>query len=422
MVDVAVAHPPDLTARRPDDQPSTIVEIRVTQGFGAASECQPLLQVLSQLAMLRSFKYRLHPNVSQERVLTSWLRQCCSLYNAALEQRITAWRQSRTSITRFDQTTQLTELRGADPAWAAVPVEVQRSAIRYLDLAYQAFFRRLRVGETPGFPRFRQGRRYDSFAVGRVKIRKNRIHVPKLGHVKMNLYRPVGGAIRNATIRRDATGKWWISFQCDVGTTPEKIPIVRSLVGIDLGLTTLAKLSTNEDVTNHRFAKRVEDQLARRQRKISRKQERSKNCDKARKLVAKAHTHVANQRLDHARKEAKRLIDCFDAVAYEDLSVYGLARGRFAKSFHDASWGIFLRCLVSKAEEAGKYALPVDYRKTTQQCCGCGKIVPKDLSEREHRCVCGLTIDRDLNSAKIVEARGWRALELMKVSVEREAS
>ena len=192
--------------------------------------------------------------------MDGWRQMCCWLYNTALEQRIVCyrcvkneicwdkydnqdryeiWRQRRNHFTNFGQTKQLTELRDADPYWSAVPVEVQRSALRRLDRAYAAFFRRVQNGEEPGFPRFRSVRRYSSFDLGRVKITKNRVHVPKLGHVKMNLYRPIEGTILNATIKRDATGKWWISFQCDLGPAPEKCEI-KSSVGIDLGLETLA--------------------------------------------------------------------------------------------------------------------------------------------------------------------------------------
>jgi putative transposase len=366
--------------------------------------------------MFRSFKYRLHPNISQESVLDQWLRQCAAIYNAGLEQRIMWWRQSRQSICYNDQTVQLTDLRAADPSFRSVPVEVQRSALRRLDHAFAAFFRRCRSGETPGFPRFRATRRYDSFAIGRVSVKNDRVHVPK-----MNLYRSIGGKIRNATIRRDASGKWWVIFQCDLGEVPMKIA-VQNMVGIDLGLSSLATLSTGEKIQNPRFARRAEDQLARRQRDLARKQKRSKNRERARSLVAKAHAHVASQRLDHARKEARKLLDRFDAVAHEDLSLRALARGMLSKSFADASWGLLLRCLASKAEEAGKHVVPVDPRQTSQLCCRCGKIVPKDLSEREHRCICGLTIDRDHNAAINVLARGRRALELAKVNVEREAS
>ena len=372
--------------------------------------------------MIRAFKYRLHPNVHQTAVLESWRRQCCALYNAALEQRTTAWRQQRRSISRYDQQVQLTDLRASDLVWSAVPVLVQRSALHRLDLAYASFFRRCKSGETPGFPRFRAVRRYDSFAIGCVTVHNDRVHVPKLGHVKMNLYRSIAGTIKNATIRKDSSGAWWVSFQCDVGAAPAKVAI-QTKVGIDLGLTTLATLSTGEEILNPRFAKQAAEQLAKRQRTLARKQKGSRNRERQRILVAKSHRHVANQRLDHAREEVKKLYDRFDEVAYEGLNVCALARGQFSKSFADASWGVLLRCLVSKAEEAGKYATPKDPRGTSQRCSGCGEIVRKRLSERTHCCLkCGLMIGRDHNAAiNVLSARPVRSGADGYVGVEGEA-
>ena len=349
--------------------------------------------------MIRTFHYKLHPNEAQARVLKDWIRQCCTLYNAALEQRITGWRSQHRSITFFDQTADLTALRASDPEWSVVPAEVQRSALRRLNRAYEAFFRRVKRGEKPGFPRFRSVRRYNSFDISRATVKKDRVYIPKLGHVKMNLHRPIEGTIKNVTVKRDSTGKWWVSLQCDLGPAPEKCAI-QSSVGIDLGLTTLAMRSDGQAIPNPRFGKRGADQLTKRQRKLAKKKKGSKNRQKAQILVAKAHAHVANQRLDHARKEAKKLYDEFDEVAYEDLSVQRLCRGQFSKSMHDAAWGIFLRCCASKAEYAGKHHTPKDHRQTSQRCSSCGARVKLTLAERVYRCSsCGLEIDRDHNAA-----------------------
>jgi putative transposase len=342
-------------------------------------------------------------------VLNEWRKACCSLYNGALEQRIAWWRQKR-AISYEDQTAQLTELRAADPTWKKVPIEVLRSPLQRLKKAYAAFFRRCKNGDKPGFPRFRSSRRYDSFSIGRVSVKKDRVHVPKLGHVKMNLYRPIEGTIRNVIIKRDAAGKWWVVFQCDLGAAPAKCEI-KTKIGIDLGLTTLATLSTGEEIRNPRFAKRGADQLTKRQRKLAKKRKGSKNRERQRILVAKAHVHVANQRLDHARKEAKKLYDTYDEVMHEDLNVSALSRGLFSKSFADASWGLLLRCCASKAEYAGKHLTPKDARGTSQRCSHCGVIVPKTLADRVHRCYsCGLAIGRDHNAAiNVLNARPGRS-------------
>lgn len=319
---------------------------------------------------MRTQKYRLRPNVSQTVILDLWLRLCCGLYNAALEQRILGWAKIRREVprdktdegaklfkqklTRYGQQSQLTELRAADECWAKAPAELLRSALHRLDLAYASFFRRVSNGETPGFPRFRAVRRYASFSTSRASVRGDRLFIPKLGHVKMNLYRPIRGEIKNVVIRRDATGKWWASLQCDLGEAPPKVPVVNDMAGIDLGLKTLAMLSTGEVVPNPRFSRRSAEILARRQQTLARKQKQSANRERQRQLVAKAHAHIANQRVDHARYYAKQLFERFDALAYEDLSIRALACSMLSKSFADASWGVLLRCLASKAEEAGE--------------------------------------------------------------------
>lgn len=396
--------------------------------------------------MIRTFKYRLHPNAEQAHAFDAWRQQCCDLYNAALEERNSHWQRRRTieravealgqklsddekkrwKISYITQCHQLTALRQEDPFWRGTPALAQRSALRRVERAFTAFFARCKRGEKPGHPRFRAKRRYDSFEIGRVSVKKDRVHIPKLGHVKMNLYRPIGGEIRNAAIHREATGKWWISFQCNVGDAPAKTPVgaitSERMVGIDLGLSELVTLSTGATIENPRYARGAAAQLARRQRKLASKQKCSKNRERKRILVAKAHAHVAHQRLDYAHQEAKRLLDRFDVIFYEDLNLRGLCRGWLSKSFADAAWGIFLRHLISKAEEAGKHVVPVDARLSSQLCSACGQLVEKTLSERIHRCVCGLTLGRDHNAALNVLARGRRALELtVEVGVEREA-
>jgi putative transposase len=359
----------------------------------------------------RAFKYRLQPNASQEHVLNEWRLQCCAIYNAALEQRIAYWRKAGQSITRYDQQAQLTELRAADPTFAAVPALVQRSALRRIDLAYQSFFRRCKAGEAPGFPRFRSQQRYDSFAIGCVTVKKDRVRVPKLGHVKLNLYRPIEGTIKNVILRRDGADKWWIVFQCDVGDPPPKV-LIKSTVGIDVGLTTLTTLSTGAQIQNPRYFKHSHAQLKLRQQDLCRKQQGSKNRDRARILVAKTHAHVHNQRLNHAREEAKKIVERYDLISHEKLNIRGLAGGMLAKSVHDASWGLLLRAIACKAECAGKTIVAVDPRGTSQRCSRCATIVKKTLADRVHNCPhCGLVLDRDHNSAISIDALGRSALE-----------
>ena len=220
-------------------------------------------------------------------------------------------------------------------------------------------------------------------------------------------------------ISRDAANAWWVVFQCDLGEAPPKVP-VQTTVGIDMGLTTLATLSTGEKIENPHCFKKAEATLRRRQKDLARKQRGSKNREKARILVAKAHAHVHNQRLNHAREVAKDLTDRFDLISFEDLNIKGLAAGMLAKSVNDASWGLLRHAVACKAECAGKTIGLVDPRNTSQRCCWCGEIVPKTLADREHRCPhCGLVLDRDHNAAININALGRSALE-PKFSASKE--
>jgi putative transposase len=374
---------------------------------------------------MRSFAYRLHPTQSQEQSLLCVLGQCRDLYNAALEQRVTAYKQQGRSITRFEQQTELTRLRESEPTWKATSVHAQRSALIQLDRAFTGFFRRCAAGSKPGFPRFRSERRSHGFTLPKEAwwkpekiLKKDRLLVPKIGHVKVNLYRPIAGEVREVTICRDAGGRWRAIFQCYVGEAPTKVA-VKSAVGIDLGLRDLLTLSNGETIENPRCGQKASRTIARRQRALARKQLGSANAAHARESLARAYAKIAAQRLDYARKTAKDLFARFDMIVHEDLRIAEMVRSQFSKSVSDVSWGVFLRCLALKAEEAGRHLVPVDPRMTSQWCSGCGEVVYKTSSQRRHTCrKCGLAIDRDHNAALNVRALGQSALESARADVE----
>ena len=357
--------------------------------------------------VIRTYRYPLLPTRRQERVLGSWFGSCQRLYNAALEQRISWWRQSRTSLSLYDQTKELTGLRAEDAEYARVPVEIARSALKRLDRAFQAFFRRVKRGETPGFPRFRAHHRYRSFGIGRASVTGDRVRVPKLGLVRFCRYRDLDGEIRDVEIRRSAK-RWWVCIVVDMGAAPTPRP-VRSVVGIDLGLTDFATLSTGETISNPRHFRTAQRTLKRRQQAFARKRKGSANRAKARQHVALMHERVQNQRRDFHCKVAADLVGRFDLVAHEALNVKGLSRSRLAKSVHDAGWSAFLGRLACKAESAGTRVIPVDPRGTTQNCSDCGAVVRKGLGDRLHSCPCGAVLGRDHNAALNILARGRRA-------------
>ena len=220
------------------------------------------------------------------------------------------------------------------------------------------------------------------------------------------MYRPLKGVPIEACIKRTSTG-WFASILCDVGEAPKKEE-PKEYVGIDVGLSSFATLSTGEKIPNPRYYRESEVLLAERQRKLAKKKKRSKSRKKAKKLVAKTHQKITNQRLDFVRKLAKDLYKRFDFIAFENLNIAGMAQNHcLSKSILDAAWGLFILCLTNKAEEAGKWAVGSNPYGTSQDCSGCGERVPKTLADREHVCpYCGLKLDRDHNAALNILALG----------------
>src|SRR5579859_1158644 len=326
--------------------------------------------------MIRTFRYPLHVNCRNDRVLRSWLELCRSLYNGALEHREEAWKRARHSVSYQDQTAELTEIRAQDPEWEAIPVVVSRSALRRLDRSFKAFFRRVKLGDKPGFPRFQGRRRYCSFSIGRALPQGDRVRIPKLGLLRFHRYRPLKGDVLETQIRRHY-GRWYVCFACDLGPEPEKRPAIRR-VGIDLGLTHFAVTSDGQYISNPRWYRRGEARLARRQRAMARSQKGSRTHWRRRFLVARAHQHIQNQRLDHARKLACSLFGSYDVVSVEALNIGGMVQGwGLGKSIADAGWRIFLSALRHKAAEAGAWVVEVDPRGTSVRCSACGVEVPK---------------------------------------------
>ncbi len=376
------------------------------------------MYLTKQRQVIRTFRYPLRPTQEQEAQLFRILNACRSLYNGALQERRDSYKKLGKSVTCFDQTKALTEIRKELPEFGSVGVAPLRSSLKRLDLAYRAFFRRVKAGKKPGYPRFKGRDRFDSFSMmGVVQINGSKIRIPKLGEIKFHKYRELRGVPLDASILFEGD-RWFLSVQCDLGAAPPKVTIKTS-TGIDVGLTTFATLADGEEIKNPRFFRQSADLLAARQRKLSTKKRGSASRKRAKLLVAKAHGKIRNQRLDFARKLAVYLFSKYDLVAYEDLNIRGMVHGHLAKSIYDAAWGILLSCLDSKAEEAGKFSIGGDPRGTSQRCSGCDKVVPKTLSQREHLCDrCGLVLGRDHNAAINIHRLGLSLVSAVPAQTE----
>ena len=355
--------------------------------------------------MLYSYAYRLYPNRQQTLALERLLELHRELYNAALEERREAWRRSRVSLNYFDQANQLKAIRTMRPDVAALNYSACQQTLRRLHKAYQAFFRRVQAGDTPGYPRFKSRIRFNSvaFVFGDGATRRNgRLTLQGIGAINVKWHRPLPGnaAIKQVIVKRQGD-TWSAVFQIDVPDPVERPVHSGEAVGLDVGLSHLVALSTGDCVEAPRYFRAAERQLRRQQRRVARRKRYSQGWRKAVSRVARTHTHIANQRRDQAHKLSTWLAMMYSLIAIEALNVQGLARSRLAKSVHDAAWAQLLAMLDYKVAKTGSRVIRVDPRGTSQMCSGCGDAVPKDLGQRTHRCPhCGLELDRDVNAAR----------------------
>ena len=362
----------------------------------------------------RTYRFPLKPTRRQSRLLEFTLALSCELYNAALQERREAWTSARKSISYYDQCHELTEVRPVRADVAALPIDLAREPLRRVDRAFKGFFRRCKTGERVGHPRFRSRDRYDSVAISApgFRIDGNRVAISKLGSFRFRAHREIKGTAKHCIVKRLGS-KWQVSIICELGPVPEKLPI-RNAVGIDVGLNTFATLSNGTEIPNPRWTHQSEIKLATYNRALARKQRGSRNWQKAKEILRHAHQHVASQRLNFCHHASKQLVGKYDLVAFEALRVKSMLRGHFSKSIMDVAWSQFLWQIAYKAESAGRYAIAVDPRDTTQRCSVCGEIVKKSLAERIHLCPsCGLILGRDENAARNVLALGRSAVGLL---------
>jgi putative transposase len=385
--------------------------------------------------MMKAFKYRLYPTRKQAAVLQFTLDRNRELYNAALEERKEAYRMSKMSISYNDQSAQLPEIKEIRPEYKEIYSQVLQDTLKRVDKAFKAFFKRCKEGKTPGFPRFQGYDRYDSFIYPQIEklkgkptvmIENGKIILPKIGQIKVKQHRPLEGKAKTCTIKREGDC-WYVVFACE-GEAQKKLPYTDLPIGIDMGLKHFMTDSHGDVVDNPRFFRKSHGKLKKKQQRLSKKRNKSSRRKRSAQLVGKGHKKVRNQRRDFHHKEARILVDTFETIVFEDLSMHTMvrrpkvkqdesgkylpngaaAKGGLNKSLLDAGWASFIELVKHRAEWAGVTVYEVDPSKNSQICSVCHKEGEhKDLSVRTHICEhCGVVLDRDHNAARNILDRG----------------
>jgi putative transposase len=364
--------------------------------------------------MLVRYRYRLYPSPGQRHALARVFGCARVVYNDVLRLREESYAAGKT-ITDTEVQRRVITCAKATPerAWLAEVSSVALvQACRDARRAYRNWFDCLsgqRKGRRVGHPKFRHKRGRQSVRLTRngFSLHGRRLTVAKVGVVKVRWSRPLPSEPSSVTVIREPDGRYYASFVVERAATP--LPPCSREAGVDLGLARLAVTSEGEIITNPRFRRRRERQLARAQRTLSRKAKGSVNRAKARRRVAVLHRKVRETRLDHAHKAALRLVRENQAVYVEDLAVSGLARTRLAKSVYDAGWGQLLRLLAEKAEQYGRTFHRIGrFVPSSQTCSACGTHDGrKPLNVRTWTCrECGAMHDRDVNAAQNILAAG----------------
>ena len=399
-----------------------------------------------------NYQYRIYPDQFQEEKLLEIMEICRSAYNYALRE-IKDWCNSRkSSIDRcslvseyiipadakfpseLSQLNQLPKAKKEFPNLKQVPSQVLQQTIKQLHRAWD-FFR----ARGYGFPRFKKLGQFKSILFPQFKespltpLRKGgkeggiwQISLPKIGKVRINVHRPIpeGFKVKQVRVIRKAD-KWYVSIciQLDVDV-PDPQPHGHPL-GVDIGLEKFLATSDGVLVKPPNFFKKMQSELKLLQRRLSRKQKRSKNYEKQRIKVARMHHKISNTRKDFHYKQAHALCDAGDMIFMEDLDYRIKAKGMLGKEMLDGGFGQFRTITQQVCWKRGKYFSVVDARGSSQTCPNCGVHVKKDprpspnriragkrgciphLSVRVHKCPeCKYEADRDVAAASVLKKRG----------------
>jgi putative transposase len=363
---------------------------------------------------VKTFVYRLYPSKAQAKLLEETRETCRRFYNDCLAERKEAFEREGRTVGRNEQLRHVKERKATNPYAAKVHSHILQVVAADLDKAFQAFFRRVKAGETPGYPRFKGRNRFDSFGLKEYgngfKIDGRRLKVSGIGRIVVRWHRPLEGAVKTVRIVKKADG-WYACFSCDV--EPNALPETGAAVGIDVGVASLVTTSDGEKTPHPGWYREGQRKLRVLQRSVARKRKGGQNRRKAVAALSRYHQRIGNRRKDFLNNLAHELVERYDVIGLEDLRIPSMVRNRhLAKSILDAGWGYLVAHLTHKAAEAGREVVLVNPAYTSKRCSRCGTIFEElPLAVRHVSCSCGMSLDRDQNAAlNILKA----ALELLE--------
>ncbi|MGI4787563.1 MAG: RNA-guided endonuclease InsQ/TnpB family protein [Janthinobacterium lividum] len=354
------------------------------------------------------YKFRLYPSKAQKAALNETLAVCRLVYNSMVHERTVLHERGEKSPTFYTQVPALVRWKKDHAELKTVHSQVLQNVGRRVELAFQAFFRRVKknkskAGETPGYPRLKGVGQYDSITYPQsgFKVGESSVWLSLQGkqtQVKAKLHRTIVGTVKTCTVRRYGA-KWFVCFSVEQEDSP--LPPCAEAIGLDAGLNSFMALSDGTFIDNPRFFRHDEKALVTAGRRQAKTKKRSKERRKANQVLSRIHERIRNRRHDFVHRTARRLVNQYGVIAVEKLNVKNMLGNHcLAKSISDASWSLFRTVLTQKAESADREVIAVNPAYTSQDCHACGYRAKKKLSERWHFCPnCSVFLDRDTNAA-----------------------
>ena len=364
--------------------------------------------------MYKAYKFRIYPNDEQKIFINKTFGCSRYVYNYYLNKIQTdGYTNYYDNIKDYTST-----LKYNSPFLQEIDSIVIRKSLFNLEDAFKKLF-----NKTGGYPKFKSKynrNSYNTAAVNRIyknkkycnielDLENKRVKLPKLKWVKIKGYRnlkKINGEIKNATISKEATGKYYVSLLFEIDKKIEKVD-PQSIVGIDLGVKKLLTLSDGTTYDNNKYILKYEKRIKRKQRELARKVKGSKNYYKCKKELAILYSKLANSRKYYIHKITKDITDEYDIITCEKLKTNEMIingkENKLSSKIQDATFSEILRQLSYKSKYKGKEFFQIDtYYPSSQICCRCNNQNKeyKDLTKREYQCIkCGQEIDRDLNAS-----------------------